>query len=601
MSALRAIRAMLTARQQRALLGMQLVSLLVALATAAGIAAIGPFFAVLGEPALIERNGWLRWLYLAGGFTSRRSLLLALGAGFVVLVLVANLVSLLGAVAMNRLALRIGTELQTTLFEEYLARPYAFHLHTHSSTLLNRVVYETTRLTHGVLENAFTLITSLATAALIVVSILAVNAPVAVGVVAALAGGYALLYHLASARLLRSGALQSQLGAEQTRIVSESFGAIREITLLQVREFFGRAFARASHDYLQAAGQARLIGQAPRHLMECVAAVGLVGLALVRSARDGGIGAWLGTLTFLAFAAYRLLPTLQQAFAALVRIRADQAALELIGPDLCRARAAARAPAAAARAPEQAWRERPRREICLEDVWYRYAPERAWALRGVSLRIAARTTVGIVGANGSGKSTLVDLIAGLLTPARGALRVDECVLGEDDRAAWQARIAYVPQSISLLDASLAENIALGVPPGAIDARRLAEAARLAQLEQLVSVLPRGYGARIGERGVALSGGQRQRIGIARALYRERDVLLLDEATQALDGLTEQELIATLARLHGRCTIVLIAHRLATVRACDQIFELADGRLAASGSCAGLLASSRAFRRLLGAG
>jgi ATP-binding cassette, subfamily B, bacterial PglK len=591
---------MLTPRQRRGVLSMQLVSLLMAVSSAIGIAAIAPFFAVVGDPGLTEHNVALRWLYVAGGFSGKRAFMVALGIGFVAVVLIANLISVLGFLAMNRLALRIGNELQTTLFDEYLSRPYAFHTATNSTTLLNNVVYETTRVTLGVLETSFSLVTNLVTAGLIIVSIVIVKAVVAIAMVAALAGGYVLIYLTVREPLLRIGQKRARSANEQVQIVSESFGAIREIIVLQVQGFFRSRFERASRDFLGATAHAQIVGQSPRHLMECVAAAGLVSVALVLSAGAGGLGPWLGPLTFLTFAAYRLLATLQQVFAAVVRIRAERAALTLIGPDLRRARAAKRALAPAGRPRgDPLWSERPQREIDLKDVSYRYAPDRPWALHGVTLRIPARATVGIVGTNGSGKSTLVDLIAGLLTPAAGAVEVDGCAINDGNRAAWQARIAYVPQNIFLLDASIAQNIALGSAAAAVDQRRLFEAARLAQLDEFVSTLPHGYSQRVGERGVAVSGGQRQRIGIARALYRDAKVLLLDEATSGLDGLTEQELIATLARLRGRYTILLIAHRLTTVRACDVIFELDRGKISGRGTYEALLTSSLGFRRLAG--
>ena len=578
---------------------MQAVSLLMALSTAGGVASIAPFFAVLGQPALIEHNAWLHRLYLAGGFSSRQSFTLALGAGFVGIVLLANLISVLGTLAMSRLALLIGNELQTTLFHEYLSRPYEFHARTSPTILLNNVLYETNRLTQGLLESAFVLVTQLVTAGLIIASITMVKGAVALAMGAALAGGYAVIYLVLRNRLQRTGATLSRLANEQTQIVRESVGAIREIIILQAAGVFCRRFERASRDFLRSAAGMRLAGQSPRHLMECIAAAGLVTLAVLLGAREGGAGPWLGQLTFLAFAAYRLLPTLQQAFAAVVLIRADRAALALVGPDLRRARAARPAITAGDRPqPDPAWRERPRREIRLEGVSYRYAPERDWALRAVSLCIPARTTVGIVGTNGSGKSTLADIIAGLLTPSTGRVEVDGCTIDDGNGASWQARIAYVPQNVFLLDAGIGENIALGAA-GPPDPGRLREASRLAQLDEVVKSLPHEYAERVGERGVALSGGQRQRVGIARALYRDASVLLLDEATAALDGLTEEELIRTLAGLHGRYTILLIAHRIETLRACDRIFQLERGRLVSSSTYDGLLGSSAHFRRSAG--
>ena len=335
--------------------------------------------------------------------------------------------------------------------------------------------------------------------------------------------------------------------------------------------------------------------------MECVAAVGLVGLALVLGGREDGVGPWLGQLTFIAFAAYRLLPILQQVFAASVNIRADRAGLALIAPDLRRARTAIHttAPANFART-DCAWQVRPQQEIRLEEVSFRYAPDQPWALRGVSLRVPARAAVGIVGVNGSGKTTLVDVIVGLLVPSEGRVEVDGSALDEANRPGWQSRIAYVPQNMFLLDSSIAQNIALGIPAADINRHRLSEAVRLAQLDEFIKTLPAGYDHRVGERGIQLSGGQRQRIGIARALYRAATVLVFDEATNALDGLTEQELMATLGRLRGRYTTILIAHRMTTVRSCDIIFELENGKITGSGTYDVLLKNSAVFRRMTGA-
>jgi len=289
-------------------------------------------------------------------------------------------------------------------------------------------------------------------------------------------------------------------------------------------------------------------------------------------------------------------------FTAIVRIRSDRAALNVLAPDLRRARAGRRAALATARGSmDPFWIARPRNEIRLQGVSYSHGRDRPWTLQDVSLRIPARAAVGIVGTNGAGKTTLLDLIAGLLTPVAGDMEIDGRVRGDDNRAAWQPCVAYVPQQIFVSDASIAENIAFGVAADAIDRPRLREAARLAQLDEFVMALPHGYEQQVGDRGVAVSGGQRQRIGIARALYREASVLLLDEATNALDGLTAQELMITLRRLRGRYTVVLIAHGMSAVRACDVIFHLEQGRIVGSGTYEGLLESSAVFRRMAGVG
>jgi HlyD family secretion protein len=598
MSVIAELWSVLTPAQRRRVIGAQLISVAMAFSTVTGIAAIAPFFAVLGEPRLIDQNRLLRWLYAAGGFSSRHGFVVALGLGFIVVALVANVVNALGGLAMNRLALRIGAELQTRLFGEYLRRPYAFHAITHSTTLFGNIVHETARVTDGILQSVLVLVTNIIAASFITLSVLLLNTAVALTMLMGLAGGYVVIYLCVRSRLLRSGREHSRAWAEQTKIVNESFGAIREILLLHDRRQFHDPFERASREVLDTAMHVFAAAQVPKHVIECAALIALVGTALVVGTRSDGLGPWLGQLTFIAFSAYRLLPMLQQIFAAVVRIRADRAALDRVGADLRRGEARLPASPGDQSWAGHGWRHRPREEIRLRDVSFQYSMDRGCVLEGVNVCIPARSMVGIVGANGSGKTTLMDLIGGLLTPTSGELLIDGAALDDDSRDAWQARIAYVPQNIYLLDSSIAQNIAFGVPPSQIDALRVMQAARSAQLEDFIESLPGKYEHRGGERGIRLSGGQRQRIGIARALYKEARVLLLDEAMSALDGMTEAELMNVLDGLRGRSTIVLITHRLSLVRGCDVIFQLEGGRVIGSGSSEALARESERFRRML---
>jgi ATP-binding cassette, subfamily B, bacterial PglK len=588
--------AILSRRQRHCVLWAQLLSIVMAFSTVAGVAAIAPFFAVLGDGDLIERSSRLHWLYTFGGFSSKRVFEVALGLGFCGFVVLANLINVAGSYLMTRLAWQISIDLQSTLFAEYLRRPYLFHAQTHSAVLFNNIVYETTRATNEILQNIFLLVTNLVTAVLVMLSVLLLNPRVAVGMILALAGGYALFYAVVRDRLLQAGEAQSRLFTQQTRVVNESLGAIKEILVMRIQRFFRDDFARASQQFARAAIHTQLVGQSPRYLMECVAVAGLVVAALIAGREDEGIGPLLGQLTFLGFAAYRLRPILQQAYVAVVRIRANRRGFGNIADDLRLARARGNDDVAAV----PGWRGLPRREIQLDRVSFNYETGRGAAVSEVSLCIPAGAAVGFVGANGSGKTTLVDLIAGLLVPASGTIAVDGAALDDSNRTAWQHCIAYVPQSVFLLDTSIAQNVALGVPLQSIDRQRVMEAAKLAQLDELVATLPGGYDHFVGERGVRLSGGQRQRIGIARALYTDASVLILDEATNAQDGLSERELMTTLLRLRGRCTIILIAHRLSTVRSCDVIFEFQQGRLEASGTYERMVGASDTFRRSVGA-
>jgi ABC-type multidrug transport system fused ATPase/permease subunit len=589
----------LTSRQRRLVIGAQILSIVMALSTVAGIASITPFFSVLGDPELVDRAGPVHWLCIHLGLTDSRSFQLGLGSLFMTAVLIANLINVIGSLMMIRLSWSISTELQSLLLGEYLCRPYLFHAKTHSSVLFNNIIYETTRVTNDILQNLFMLVTNIITATFIILSVMLLDPAVAGGMISVLAGGYVVIYLVVRNRLYRSGQVQSRCFTEQTRIVNESLGAIKEILVLGIQSFFRRRFEDASRAYARADCHAQLAGQSPRHVMECVAVAGLVLVALFAGRQGGGIGHWLGKLTFLGFAAYRLLPALQQAFAAIVRLRIDRAGFAVIAPDirLARARPDRHAPTVSS-LPGVSSADGPLSDIRLKGVSFRYQPDRPLAVSDVSLEIPARAVVGFVGANGSGKTTLVDLLAGLLDPESGQIEVDGIALDTARRKAWQTQIAYVPQNIFLLDTTIAENIALGVSRPAIDQGRLIAAARLAQLDVFVASLPGGYDHRVGERGMGLSGGQRQRIGIARALYTKASVLILDEATNALDGLTEHELLGTLRKLRGHYTIVLVAHQSSTMRACDVIFQFDRGKVSGVGSYADLLKGSESFRKIV---
>jgi HlyD family secretion protein len=579
MSLVREVWSILSPGQRRRVLAAQAVSLVMALATLVGISSIAPFFAVLGNPRLIDSHPQLHWLYAAAGFTRPRGLEIALGAAFIALVLLADAINAVGLLILSRIALGIGNELQSALFAEYMGRPYLFHTATNSATLVNNVVYEVGRLNNGILQNGFILITQLITGCLIIATVTLLDPAAAVAMLLALSGGYLIFFTALRGRLHRLGKAHGEAWSERARLAGESFSLIKEILLLADRRSFLQSFDRASEAAARTAAYIQLAAQLPKYIMECLGVAALVGAALFIGGRPGGMAASLGPLTFAAFAAYRLMPILQQVFAAAVKLRAERPGLEQIAPDLRRARAARSPPGIETPAEVSAWwGQRPCGEISLEDVSFRYDGDRHLALSALNVRIPARSTVAITGPNGSGKSTLLDLIAGLLAPTLGEVRIDGVALDATNVDLWQRGIAYVPQNVVLLDTSIAQNIAFGEPPARIDRIRLEEAARAAQLEDLLARLPQGYGHRVGERGVTLSGGERQRIGIARALYRRAPVLLLDEATSALDGLTEAQLMLTLERLRGACTVVLITHRPGTLQACDVVLELKEGRL-----------------------
>ncbi len=583
MSVLFTLWRLLDHRQRRQLVGLQMLSIVMALSTVGGIAAVLPFFAALADPHAIEHNALLRAVWQrahldSGDFSA------VLGMALAAVVLIANAVNLFGFMAINRFAARVGDTLNVRLFDEYIHRDYEFHIRSKSSTLASRV-QESARVTSGFLQQALILVTNLVTILCVATAVVLLNPLVAVAAIVGLGVSYAAIYVTARRRLLHNGQSESRYYAERTRTVHEGLGAIREVMLAQARDFFVRRFAQQSRSISHAAVNTLAISQTPKYVLECITVACLVGVALYLRGRADAGGPWIAQLSFVVFAAYRLLPALQQAFSAIVKIRADRAALTGIEIDL------GRVPPGRSISHDvvvdRAWHGRPRRGIRLCEVSFRYAPDRPAAVRSASLVIPAGAIVGFIGPNGSGKSTLLDLVSGLLMPQSGYIEIDGIRLDVGNRVAWQSTIAYVPQQVTLFEATLAENIAFGTPRAQIDRERLQSAVRLARLAACVAALPNGYDEWLGA-GCSLSGGQRQRLAIARALYRDASLLILDEATSALDSAAEGEITETLDLLRPNRTILIIAHRTAALAYCDLVFELSDGQIVGSGKSGQIL-------------
>ncbi|MGO9933283.1 MAG: ABC transporter ATP-binding protein [Steroidobacteraceae bacterium] len=580
MLVLRALWRLLDSRQRRQLIGLQLLSIVMALSTVGGVAAVLPFFAALSAPDNIAHSA-VAWAVLQKLHVGHGSIVPALGAAFAASVLIANAINLFGLLAINRFSVRVGETLYAELFAEYLRRGYEFHARCGSSVLSSKV-QESARVTSGIVQYALILVASLVTIAFIVVAVLLIDPVVAVAAMTGLGASYAAAYAAARRRLWRNGHYEHQLRTARMRTVSEGFGAIKDVTLLGVQRFFAARFAQQSRGISGAGASTFAISQSPKYVLECVTVICLVAVSLYVRSRAAATGPWVGQLTFVGLAAYRLLPALQQAFTAIVKIRTDRAAFSSVEMDLDRPRA--RRDGSPAVTLDHTWYGRPRHEVRLCEVSFRYSPELPPALSEVSLVIPVGAIVGFKGANGSGKTTLLDLVSGLLLPQSGHIEVDGIRLRGANYRSWQTNIAYVPQHVFLLEATLAENIAFGVPSGQIDRDRLQNAAQLACLSDCIAGFPAGLNELIGQTGRGMSGGERQRVAIARALYRDASMLLFDEATSSLDSTSERDIGEMLQSLRVNRTILIVAHRAAALRHCDIVYELAAGKIADQHSC-----------------
>jgi ATP-binding cassette subfamily B protein len=380
---------------------------------------------------------------------------------------------------------------------------------------------------------------------------------------------YALIIHITRDRLLANSQLIARESTKVIKSLQEGLGGIRDVLIDGSQTAYCEIYRKADHPTRLAHGSIIFISSSPRYGIEALSMLLIAALAYTLAQQPDGIAKAIPVLGALALGAQRFLPALQQAFAAWASIQGGlvslQDTLELLDQPL---------PAYADQpAPEPIPFHQ---EIRLNGISFRYGQQLPWVLERLDLSIAKGSRIGFIGTTGAGKSTLLDIVMGLLQPTIGRLEIDGEPITKHNQRAWQLHIAHVPQAIFLADSSIEENIAFGLPIEQIDHQRVRAVARQAQIADIIETWPKEYQTQIGERGIRLSGGQRQRIGIARALYKRADVIIFDEATNALDSETEQSVMQAIESLGGDLTILIIAHRLTTLKNCTQIVELGKG-------------------------
>lgn len=594
---LKELYALLTADQRKKLLRLQILVVLMSFGEIAGVLSIGPFMAVVGDMSRLQGDGTMAQLYSVSGFEEPRTFLLWLGIAVLVVLTGAALVSMYTIWRLSMYGARVGSELSSRLYKHYMQQPWLFHASGSSSQLTNKIAQESGRITNQIVNPIMQMNAKLVMAVFMSIAILIYNPVVALVGLAVFSIAYAVLYGTVRRRLVRNGKSISDSQRLRFKLMAEGFGGIKDALLLGRQRFFTDRFRAASELFATAQGTNQALGQAPRYAMELVAYGTVIGLVLyLLVTYNGNLGAILPILSIYALAGFKLLPAFQQVYTSISAIRGNLSAFESLRDDLYASTEMNRHEQAGDEDLERPYLK-PQRNILLDQVVFTYPGKQDPALRGVTLDIPVNKVVGLVGASGSGKSTAIDMLLGLIAPEQGQVRIDGETLSDDNRRAWQNSLGFVPQAIFLADSSIRENIGFGLPPDAIDEAKVRTAASMAHLDELLAELPDGLDTRVGERGVQLSGGQRQRIGIARALYDDADVLILDEATSALDGITEKLIMDAIHDFSGKKTIMMIAHRLGTVKQCDSIYLLADGRVVDQGTYSELAERNTVFKRM----
>jgi ATP-binding cassette, subfamily B, bacterial PglK len=561
---------MLTPAQKRTAGGLLAAMLLGTVLEALGVGMIIPLLSVMAQRDVLAAYPSLyEWL----GRPTTPALVIYVMLALVVIYAVKAFYLALVAWWQSSFVFGVQVSLSARLFDGYLRQPYTFHLQRNSAELIRNVITETSQLSHVATIPGIMLLSE----GLVIVAISAllvamepIPATVVVAVVAIVALGF---HRLTSLRLLRWGEARQLHEMLRIQHLQQGLGGVKDVKVLgREAQFLARYM---THDRGVAAVQERQLTLAalPRLWLELLGAIGLTVLVITMLAGGRPLEALVPTVGLFSAAAFRLMPSVSKVVTAVQNLRYARPVIDTLTTELALSEAAPR-PADAGGLPFQ-------EALRLTNVSYTYPGSTEPALKDIDLSIARGKSIGFVGGSGAGKSTLIDVILGLLAPTRGAVTVDGTDIRTNVRG-WQSQVGYVPQTIYLTDDTLRANVAFGLRPDEIDDESVWRALRAAQLEEFVRTLPEQLESVVGERGVRLSGGQKQRIGIARALYYDPPVLVLDEATSSLDTTTEQGLMEAVGALRGRKTILIVAHRASTVEDCDVIVRLGRGRIVGTG-------------------
>jgi ABC-type multidrug transport system fused ATPase/permease subunit len=571
------------------------VSLIAAIFETASVASILPFMAVVMDPGVLFKYPWLEHSLKLFNIQTQQGAVIGAGALTVGVLAIGNAVTAANLWIQTHYIALARLELSSELFTGYLYLPYSFHVQRDTPSLGRVIGGDVESALGGFLASLLGVVSKGLSGLVLITLIIIVDPVVALGTVLVLGCGYMFVYRLIRARQVRLGAKMVEASLAVGRISLEGLSGVKELRVLG-RESASTTEYKKSFSELTGTQASNLLASAlPRYVIEVFAYAGIVAVTLAFVIKGEGTAA-IPSLALYALAGNRLVPIFQQFFAAAITIKYHTRAVESLEADLSVVRNSTQ--------PQLTDDTQPlsfKHEIKLSHLTFSYPTANRPALNDVSLSIPQNQSIGFVGRTGSGKTTLADVILGLYTPSTGSIAVDGIVLSDLNERAWRKRVGYVPQTVFLTNASVARNIALGIPEDQIDHEAVRRSAHMAQADEFITQMTDGYETIVGERGVKLSGGQRQRLGIARALYHNPDVLVFDEATSALDGMTEDAVMQAVQTLSAERTMILIAHRLRTVQACDRIVMLEAGKIVADGSYQELVSASAAFKQLAGIG
>jgi ATP-binding cassette, subfamily B, bacterial PglK len=556
----------LTARRRKQFWLLLILMIVASLLEAVSVGAVVPFLAALVEPEKIFYHHLAQPLIQILEITDSSQLLLPVTILFISSVLIATVVRLFLLYVLTRFSYATGADLSIDIYRRTLYQDYSVHIERNSSEIINSIITKTNIVIGHVLTPILTFISSVIVILVITSMIFVINSQVALTIFSIFTLFYFIIARLTKKSLQNNSQTIANQSTQMVKSLQEGLGGIRDVLINRTQEFYCKLYRNADLLMRRASGDNVFISASPRYLMEALGMVSIAGLAYILTLQESGIASAIPILGSLAVGAQKLLPALQQTYKSYSTIKGAKSSftdvLDLLEQPM----------------PSDINHSSLNpinfsHEIVFKNLSFRYTKHTPWILKNINLVFKKGETIGFIGVTGSGKSTLLDILMGLLIPTEGELLVDGIPIIRKNRSAWQMHISHVPQSIYLSDNTIKENIAFGIEQEKIEDSRVMKVADQAQIAQTIESWKGKYKSFVGEHGIQLSGGQRQRIGIARALYKDSNVLVFDEATSALDNQTEQKIMQQISKLKDEQTVFIIAHRLTTLNQCDKIVRV----------------------------
>lgn len=559
-----------------------------------GVASILPFMQVLSDRNAVWNNEFLRLIYNGFGFSTQKGFLIGLGLVVLTIIIITNTIGLISTWLKLNFSWKMAHKFAMRLLRIKMEKPYEYFLQTNSSEIKTYIISETNNIASGIIMSLIDFISKSMVTLILLVLLVVVNWQVSLIMFGTLGGAYMLIYFFKHKYLSEIGEQRLTSNTMRYWSLNEMLNGIKTIMVHNTQPLFYDKFGKANNEFCDLQPKYQFLIVAPNYLLQIMAFGTIISLTIYFYLVTNNVNDYIPTLTLYALAGYRLLPSLQGAFASLAKLKQNQIVLEKLHPELKEGKSF----------DYQDYKQPKERlafsdSIELKDAVFKYEQAEENVLNGMNLNIKKGQRVAFVGSTGSGKTSAIDVLVGLHKLKSGDLNIDGVKVTAENVKQWQNNIAYVPQDVFLFDDTVLSNITMGASSTELDMERLIAATKIADIHNFIEEnMPQGYDTMIGERGVRLSGGQRQRLGLARAIYMQPELLVLDEATSSVDMVTEQNIIKALNNLPKDMTLIVIAHRLATVKDVDVIYFLQDGNIVNQGDFESLQKENIAFKDLV---